>query len=319
MPRVNPAILMYHRIADPPLDPWGLSVSPDVFRDQLEVLSKERQVLSMDAMVDHLLHGSLPKDAVAITFDDGYVDNLLVAKPLLEAAGIPATIFLSTASIGQTEEFWWDLLARMIVLLRGSMGCRFVISGQCIVIDLPALEENGAPRSDWRTDSEPQNARERTYLALWSALQRCRPEQREEHMSELQALFAPSMPSPNDFPMSQEQARRLPSDLISVGGHSRRHHPLTTFPPELRRLEIEGCRRDCARIAGVLPTGFAYPHGDRDADTITLVREAGYNWACSTQHRAINRLSFDLYDLPRIAVGQWSGAEMLWRLERLRT
>ena len=54
--------------------------------------------------------GTLPLDAVALTFDDGYVDNLVFGKPRLEAADLPATVFLATGYIDRFEPFWWDEL-----------------------------------------------------------------------------------------------------------------------------------------------------------------------------------------------------------------
>jgi hypothetical protein len=43
-----PVILMYHRVASPPYDPWGVCVAPDRFRDQLAALRAHRPLLSMD-------------------------------------------------------------------------------------------------------------------------------------------------------------------------------------------------------------------------------------------------------------------------------
>src|SRR5271165_453487 len=82
--RGGPAILMYHRIATPDVDPWGLSVSPKRFAEQVQALRARRTMLSMDALVARLKSGDLPHDAVALTFDDGYLDNLGQAKPILE-------------------------------------------------------------------------------------------------------------------------------------------------------------------------------------------------------------------------------------------
>ena len=113
--RDGPAILMYHRIATPDVDPWGLSVSPERFAEQVHALRARRTILSMDAFVARLQSGDLPHDAVALTFDDGYLDNLRQAKPILEAAEIPATVFLTTGRIGTGKEFWWDELARMVL------------------------------------------------------------------------------------------------------------------------------------------------------------------------------------------------------------
>ena len=47
---------------------------------------------------------------MVITFDDGYRDNLLVAKPLLEQHGLPATVFVTTGYVGPGRDFWWDEL-----------------------------------------------------------------------------------------------------------------------------------------------------------------------------------------------------------------
>ena len=50
--RDAPAILMYHRIATPICDPWGLSVTPNRFREQLTMLKAHRCVMSMDQLAD---------------------------------------------------------------------------------------------------------------------------------------------------------------------------------------------------------------------------------------------------------------------------
>ena len=77
---------MYHRIANPPVDPWGLAVQPDHFEEHLTVLRRSRRPLIMSEFFKRLERRTLPNDAVAVTFDDGYVDNLREAKPRLAAA-----------------------------------------------------------------------------------------------------------------------------------------------------------------------------------------------------------------------------------------
>ena len=92
----KPLILMYHRIADQPVDNWDLSVSPAHFEEHLRVIRRTRHPLPLTEFVKDHMAGTLRPDAVALTFDDGYVDNLVSGKPRLAAADVPATVFLAT-------------------------------------------------------------------------------------------------------------------------------------------------------------------------------------------------------------------------------
>jgi Glycosyl transferase family 2 len=68
-------------------------------------------------------------------------------------------------------------------------------------------------------------------------------------------------------------------------------------------------------VSGMPVTGFTYPHGDRNAETIDMVRRAGYRWACSTREAIIDPLYVNLHDMPRIAVGDWPANTLLVRLD----
>jgi peptidoglycan/xylan/chitin deacetylase (PgdA/CDA1 family) len=105
-------ILMYHRIACVPTDPWSLCVSPAHFTEHLEVLQKYRR-----SRLDQLKPGGWPLSrglSVAITFDDGYADNLYNAARELKRFDTPATFFITTGYLGGRREFWWDELERIV-------------------------------------------------------------------------------------------------------------------------------------------------------------------------------------------------------------
>jgi peptidoglycan/xylan/chitin deacetylase (PgdA/CDA1 family) len=76
-------ILGYHSIAEPVTDAYSLSVTPQRFAEQLQVLSQIGQVISLRELVSRLRERRVPKRAVVLTFDDGYADVLDHAKPLL--------------------------------------------------------------------------------------------------------------------------------------------------------------------------------------------------------------------------------------------
>jgi peptidoglycan/xylan/chitin deacetylase (PgdA/CDA1 family) len=303
--RGGPAILMYHRIATPEVDPWGLSVSPERFAEQVQALRARCTILSMDAFVVRLQSGDLPHDAVALTFDDGYLDNLRQAKPILEAAGVPATVFLTTGRIGRNEEFWWDELARMVLSRAESLSANLTVAASALQIELPPIDLELEPCVNWRAWDQPKTARQATYQTLWQALRDCVPERRERAMAQLRQLFGAIPPKPEDLPMRAADVRELVSDLISVGAHGCSHQLLTSLPAAARAEEIQRSRAEVEALSSLPVTGFAYPHGDRGAQTIDMVRRAGYRWACSTCEATIDPLRADLHDLSRIAVGDW--------------
>ena len=86
-------VLTYHRIAEPGVDPWRLSVSPERFAGQMEVLRQQARPVTLEELVSKRIDKGA-KPAVAVTFDDGYVNNLSAAKPILERLGVPATVFV---------------------------------------------------------------------------------------------------------------------------------------------------------------------------------------------------------------------------------
>src|SRR5262245_38516522 len=185
----KPAILMYHRVADLPYDPWGLAVSPRRFAAQIAFLKAERQPLPMDTFVEKLEDGTLSPHAVAVTFDDGYLDNLTHAKPVLDQADVPATVFLATGQLGQNREFWWDELARLVLGQRGGADGQVRIGKWSIAMHLAPLAFDESVRTDWRAWQPPKTARQQLYFNLWSALRALDEPARLEAMEALRLIF----------------------------------------------------------------------------------------------------------------------------------
>src|SRR6476619_1419319 len=101
-------ILLYHRVNQPGVDPWGLCVSPERFSEQMEIIGKYAYPCSLRQLACAHAESRIPENAVAVTFDDGYLDNLTNAKPILEKYDVPATIFVCSGAVDRKEEFWWD-------------------------------------------------------------------------------------------------------------------------------------------------------------------------------------------------------------------
>lgn len=304
----GPIILHYHRVADALSDPWALCVAPHHFAEQLEVLRRSRSVLPLGQMVHDAREGCLAKDAVAITFDDGYRDNLYQAVPLLERFDAPATIFFATGYIGG-REFWWDELERIVLL------------GKWLTptLRLPSLGEEFECERDWPVASRstqawrawqtPPTSRHAAYLAIWRRLRVLPTEKQRDVLDDLRASIECGAPGVPEWQcaLTTEEARTLAgSALIEIGAHTVTHAMLAEQPRAIQYGEIRESKRACENLIGREVVSFAYPYGGQSRATTKLVKEAGFVSACSTKPGTVGR-STDPFTLPRIAIGNWGG------------
>ena len=295
--RVEPVILMYHRVADLPCDPWRLAVTPERFAEQIEMLTRERTVVTLDWLIEKLESGRAPESTVAITFDDGYVDVLGNAKPVLERYGAAATAYLTTGAIGRGCEFWWDTVSR--VLLESPT--------------LPdTLELDIAGRShSWRVGD-----RDELHLSVWKALRLLAEEPRAALLSALER-WAGTAPAarPDDRALDADEVRALAAgDVFTIGAHSVSHASLPALSAADKRREINESRAACERLLSRPVTSFAFPFGDRDRATERIVAESGFRHACATDAAVVTSIR-DRFHLPRVAVENWTADDLARRLD----
>jgi peptidoglycan/xylan/chitin deacetylase (PgdA/CDA1 family) len=270
----------------------------------------------MSEFVTRLDRGTLPDNAVAVTFDDGYVDNLHEAGPRLASARVPATLFLATSFVGQRHEYWWDELARGILLAAGPVDAEVTIGGERIVL---ALGDGDARDSGWRAWNEPRTNRQRAYLAAWKQLRAAAPAEREGAMAGLRTLLGISPPDVADLPMTAGEVSTLAGGgVFDFGGHTATHAVLPALTPAERRDEIRHGRDACQRLTGKPIAGFAYPHGAIDDDSQAAVRECGFAWACGTRAGSAAGRGMNRYALPRLCVLDWEGPAFERALKGLR-
>ena len=107
---------MYHRVSCLDRDSQLLAVTPENFESQIKYLSENYILLSLNDLKEALSRKVIPNKSVAITFDDGYLDNLTHALPLLEKYQIPATIFVSSGFVDGSFEMPSDELEKVVSL-----------------------------------------------------------------------------------------------------------------------------------------------------------------------------------------------------------
>ena len=268
-------ILMYHRVTKVAQDPWGLCVSPEHFRQQMQVLSREACCrLDRAEAGGWAWNGSR---TFVVTFDDGYADNLHNAAPTLERYGIPATFFISTGGIDAAFEFWWDELERIV-----------------FEIDDPA--RLAASSLDWDDPlaASADRSRESIHLALYQRLQPLSPADRQIAMNDLhvQAGMQHRLRESHRAMTTEELHTLAGNSLFEIGAHTVTHPMLATQTPELQAGEVRGSKQELERLLDRRITSFSYPYGGTDhysAVTVDAVAEAGFERACTTSGAPVRR------------------------------
>jgi peptidoglycan/xylan/chitin deacetylase (PgdA/CDA1 family) len=296
--RPHATILLYHRVAREAHDPWRQCVAPEHFVEQMQVLAERAQVVPLASLPEAIGGRRLARPMVALTFDDGYLDNLQTAKPILERYDLPATVFLVSGWLGRSRLFWWDELARL-------------------VFEPDALPEKltlevGGRRFHW---GDVTGARQTLHDRLWRFLQSLVDACQQDALEQV-ATWA-RMPRPaadGARPLEPDEALRLAEGgLIEIGAHSETHPPLDQLAPAAQAREIEGSKMALEKLFGRRIDGFSFPYGIRGREAARIVRRAGYVRACNSRPRLLSRRTNPLA-LPRIVVGDWDGAAFERRL-----
>lgn len=301
-------ILMYHRVTEVNSDPWGLCVTPEKFREQLEVLRSAFHPLPLAKLTKALETHNLPSRCVVITFDDGYGDNLHNARPLLEKYDVHATVFLVSGQIKKQKEFWWDELEG-IFLQSGTLPAALHLRIDGKEHDWELGESNSLSvedvvrYSDWRAGMKPPTSRHSTYYAVWQQMQPLEEEQKQEILDELSEWAGVDrVVRSTHRTLSQEQICALADgEIVEIGAHTVTHPVLPEFSLDVQRKEIEQSKLRLEEIVGHPVNKFAYPHGQYSQSTLTLLREAGFHCACSTASE-VTKKDIDSFELPRFQV-----------------
>lgn len=286
-------ILIYHRIADVPVDPFRLAVSPVNFASHLEYLRDNYTVLSLVEFVERKEKKSLPHRSVVITFDDGYRDNYQQGWQILDTYRTPATIFVTTGAIGRPCEFWWDEL-EWIMFSSPELPSELTLNIQGREKRWSFATQELQTRSFWSIHESirvlPNLEREKALgeLSSWAGLQRFG---RSQHIA-----------------MTQEELHQIAqSELIEIGAHTRTHPILSTLNKEDQSDEIMRGKNELEGMTGKPIKTFSFPYGkpeDYSLDTLEIVRSAGFQTALTTIHGAVDAED-DRFQLKRCEANNW--------------
>jgi peptidoglycan/xylan/chitin deacetylase (PgdA/CDA1 family) len=265
------------------------------FARQLHRLKRYATVVPLASALSALSAGEpLPPRAVALTFDDGYRDNLELAVPLLERLGLPCTFFLVPGLLSREVGPWWEVLAW----------------GFARATNRTVPWQGGVLLTEGRWGR-------RSFLEVVERLKASDRVTRERRVGELLELLEPEgTPDEERLFLDWNGARELVRRGFSVGSHSMYHAILGREAPEEQLRDLVASRRRLEAELQVPIRLLAYPNGTRadyDAATVAAAAQAGY-WHAVGAHTGLNRRSTPAYAHARFIVEPHRGfAEILVR------
>ena len=248
---------------------------------QLAFLRRAANVVPLADALAALGRGDpLPPRAVALTFDDGYRDQLHLAVPMLERLGLPATFFLVPGLLEGTVQAWWEQLAWIFTrATRESV----VWEGRTVGLRSPTERRTSSVAVLEKLKRRDRPGRD---AALEELLDRCAPDGKLEE----QAAF-----------LDWDDARRLARRGFAVASHSLVHSILAEEPGPEQEKDLVTSRRRLQRELDLPVDLLAYPNGrqeDYNRVTVAAAARAGYSHALTTVE-GWNRPATDPYEVRR--------------------
>lgn len=260
-------ILVYHRVL-PVFDPFVITMVPsDLFARQMRLLRECYRPVSLDTLIEELDGNRVRPGTVAVTFDDGYRDNHEHAWPILQAYGIPATVYVATGLTGTRKTSWYDQV-------------------------LSALREPGPGRFTFEPagvrDADIANADKRAQVAygLMEWLKGFAPAERDVHVNALLAALRRPPEAEDRLMLDWEEIRAMrASGLIAFGAHTVNHPILSHLSEGEMESEIAGSQRALQDALQEPVRHFAYPNGkpgDYTPATQNILKRLGFASAVTT-------------------------------------
>ena len=290
-------ILLYHGVHGDDVvlegrNSSGKHISATRFRNQIKWLAANKQVVSMAAIAKaYRESGDLPEGAVAVTFDDGFLNNYTNAWPVLEAHNVPATIYLATGFIGTGRMIWSDILEANL------LGAKV----DDIALDFPG------ERLRWPLATIDE--RVAAFLKIKELCKRLPIDTKDGVVNQVSSLSGATVGS--DHPlyafMSWDDVRKMnASSLIDFGAHTVDHVSLAKASEDVMASQIDGSVAALEQNLGHPCHFFSYPEGqeaDYGASVIDYLKSRHFDHS-PTAIDGVNTLgAVGPFEMKRMMVG----------------
>jgi peptidoglycan/xylan/chitin deacetylase (PgdA/CDA1 family) len=286
-------ILTFHHVR-----PWRerdfapnrlLEITPE-FLDRTLGMLRHRgfEIVALDEVPARLAAGQGEPPFAALTFDDGYRDNVEHALPVLRRHGAPWTLFVTTEFAQGRGRLWWFELEEAIARLDR---VRLPLDGGVVEFPAGSAQEKHA-----------------AFDAIYGTL-RAGPEDRLRAATALLAEQAGLDPGAlcRDLCLTFEEIAALAHEPgVTIGAHTLTHPMLAKHDDATARREIVQGKRVLEERLGIPVRHIAFPVGDRGSAgprEFKLAAEAGFATAVTTRPGHLFPAHLErLHALPRVSV-----------------
>ncbi len=313
-------VLTLHRIV-PDSDlhlcrsPRGMVLRESLFARLVDYLAANANMIAPQDVNFPSHDRSRPR--VLLTFDDGWLDNTVVALPYLSRAGIRACFFIATSLAGHPQPFWPEqvlgllkearLKGELAVVNRGLQQLRSRATGE------PPLV--GGPDGDERLLSWlkqfPASAISRQMQSISEGFLRNSGSRLSSTCAGVSKHACPadpaSPPDPMEHLMNWDQLRSLVRNGHTVGSHTCTHAILPQLGHQDLRREVESSRRALQQLLpeqDAKALWISYPNGSASHTVSMAARQAGYRLGFINTP-GLWRVNSDPFLLPRVNL--WDG------------
>ncbi len=308
-------VLCYHRI-DSNLGIPALSASPVEFCKQLTWYTRRFDRLSLYQVSKFLSQKTLNRDAIALTFDDGYSDNFETVYPLLQKYKMPAAFFIATGPLIHRTPYWYDSIWVYLHHWNGNIFPHELIS--MLPKDLLLAIE--------KFKSSRQKDHQQKVLDLTKGLSIV---SRNHLLNVLKDQQDSLSLTPICQTMTVNQAKAMEENGFLIGGHTQTHPSLARIPESECKSEIINGLVEL-RKENFPAKYFAYPFGESvDVGGIigypyhvltendeTKTSSSGVELSFTTEERAM-RKDENPFLIPRKVIMPQSLPQIAFKLELL--
>ncbi len=283
-------ILCYHGVSIDDEHEWSdLYVSPQKLEHRLALLKTAgASILPLTEALERLESGTLPPRAIALTFDDGGHDFSRYAAPMLGAAKVPATVYLTTYYCNRPQPVFDTVTSYLLWKARGR---KLDIPGFSAPLWIPMKS------SDKMFNDIHHRVRMRAHVLGMTT------EEKDAYARTLALAVGVDYDRLLEMRlfqiMSAQEVSDLDSRLIDVQLHTHRHRSPRDRETFLAEIEANRAAISNMRVNGAPLEHFCYPSGDYVPEYRGWLSEAGVKWATTCDPGLASR-SDDQFLLPRV-------------------